>query len=139
MQRDGYRCRYCDDPADCVDHIIPVCYRSDNSLVNLAAACTPCNLAASGLVFASFHAKRAYIRAARGLPVPPPAEVAATEAEPPRGPLVTVIDAIWGEPEDEGWPLPDDPPDIFCAGTTRRGRRCRLLAAECLYHQNPQL
>ena len=41
MQRDGYRCRYCGDAADCVDHIVPVCYRSDNRLVNLAAACMP--------------------------------------------------------------------------------------------------
>ena len=139
MQRDGYRCRYCGNPADCIDHIVPVSYRSDNRLANLAAACTPCNLTASGLVFSSFEAKWAYIRTARGLPPPPPAVAPAAVAEELRGPLVTVVDAIWGEPEDEGWPLPDDPPDILCAGTNRHGRRCGLLAAECMFHDNPQL
>jgi hypothetical protein len=109
MRRDGYRCRYCDADADCVDHIVPVCYRSDNRLVNLVAACMPCNLAASGRVFASFDAKRVYIRAARRLPMSSPAVAPTAAAEPPRGPLVTVIGAVWGEPEDDGWPLPDDP------------------------------
>ena len=99
----------------------------------------PCNLTGSGLVFSSFDAKRAYIRTARGLPAPPPAVAPAAAAEPPRGPLVTVIDAIWEEPEDDGWPLPEDPPDILCAGTSRHGRRCGLLAAECAFHNNPLL
>jgi hypothetical protein len=136
MRRDGYLCRYCGDPADSVDHIVPVCYRSDNRLANLAAACMSCNLTASGFVFSSFEAKRAYIRTVRGLPAPPPAVAQGLVAEPPRAPLVTVVDAIWGDPEDEGWPLPEDPPEILCAGTTRRGRRCRLLAAECVFHDN---
>jgi hypothetical protein len=136
-QRDGYRCRCCGEPADSVDHLIPVCYRSANRLVNLAAACMPCNRTAAGLVFASFDAKRAYIRVARGLPAPPPAAELAGVTELPRGPLVTVIDAIWGEPEDEGWPLPEDPPEILCTGTNGRGRRCGLLAAECTFHENP--
>lgn len=137
MQRDGYCCRYCGDSADCVDHIVPVCYRSDNRLVNLVAACTPCNLTASGFVFPSFDAKRTYVRSARGLPTPTPAVTPAAAAESSCGPLVTVVDAIWGEPEDESWPLPDDPPDIFCTGTTRRGRRCAILASECVFHGNP--
>ncbi|HUY46117.1 MAG TPA: HNH endonuclease signature motif containing protein, partial [Streptosporangiaceae bacterium] len=64
MRRDGCRCRYCGEPADCVDHIVPVCYRSDNVMANLAAACTSCNLTVGGMVFPSFDAKRAYIREA---------------------------------------------------------------------------
>ncbi|HUZ25643.1 MAG TPA: HNH endonuclease signature motif containing protein, partial [Streptosporangiaceae bacterium] len=55
-----------------VDHIVPVCYRSDNVMANLAAACTSCNLTVGGMVFPSFDAKRAYIREAPGLPAPPP-------------------------------------------------------------------
>jgi hypothetical protein len=73
MKRDGGRCRYCGELADSVDHVMPWAYRPNNSPSNLVAACMRCNLIASDLVFASFEARRAYIRTARGLePVRPP-------------------------------------------------------------------
>ena len=134
-RRDQYTCGYCCDPADCVDHVIPVSYRSDNTMANLVAACTPCNITAHGRLFASFEVKREYILQARGLPKPPPPEPDLPDAS--LGPLVTVVDAVWGETEDEDWPLPEDPPNIFsqCTGVNAKGSRCKLLAMECTYHE----
>jgi hypothetical protein len=132
MRRDGSVCQYCGGLADSVDHVLPVSSFSDNSLVNLVAACMPCNLAASAFVFDSFEAKRAFIRKRRGIPGAAPAPVA--EEDPGDDePSVTVVDAVWGEPEDEDWPRPEDPPEILCEGTNKRGKRCGLLAAECLW------
>lgn len=46
LQRDGHRCRYCGNPANQVDHVIPLC--DGGPLLdarNLVAACKRCNLA----------------------------------------------------------------------------------------------
>ena len=61
MTRDGGVCRYCGQPATVVDHLFPVCRGGENSLENLVASCGPCNAKASGLYFATFEARKAFI------------------------------------------------------------------------------
>lgn len=43
LERDGHECRYCGDPADTVDHIIPQSQGGGHDMDNLVAACEPCN------------------------------------------------------------------------------------------------
>lgn len=45
LQRDGYTCQYCGQPADTVDHILSVKDHPDQALsdLNLLAACKQCN------------------------------------------------------------------------------------------------
>lgn len=43
LRRDHCICAYCCDPADQVDHIIPVARGGMPDLVNLTAACASCN------------------------------------------------------------------------------------------------
>jgi 5-methylcytosine-specific restriction endonuclease McrA len=38
-------CRWCGEPSDCVDHILPRAHGGDDRRENLAGSCTPCNLA----------------------------------------------------------------------------------------------
>ena len=43
MQKDNYRCVYCGNPAQEIDHVIPRHLGGSNMPSNLAAACTKCN------------------------------------------------------------------------------------------------
>jgi 5-methylcytosine-specific restriction endonuclease McrA len=45
LQRDGYTCQYCGQPADTVDHVLSVKSHPDQALsdLNLVAACKRCN------------------------------------------------------------------------------------------------
>jgi hypothetical protein len=91
-KRDKGVCRYCGGSADSIDHIVPWSYKPNNSMSNLAAACMPCNLAASDMIFPTFAAKREFILTARRV-VPvhivgatPIGEVLGPLALPPRQP-----------------------------------------------------
>ena len=41
--RDDYRCQYCGDRADSIDHVLPRSRGGRHEWENLAAACRPCN------------------------------------------------------------------------------------------------
>ena len=41
--RDAYRCQYCGDRADSIDHVMPRSRGGSHVWENLAAACRPCN------------------------------------------------------------------------------------------------
>jgi len=43
LERDGYKCWYCGEDGDTVDHWIPLCRGGTNALVNLVCACSSCN------------------------------------------------------------------------------------------------
>ena len=43
LKRDGYRCQYCGDFGDTVDHIIPRCQKGLTTWMNLACCCWSCN------------------------------------------------------------------------------------------------
>lgn len=43
--RDEYRCQYCGDRADSIDHVLPRSRGGRHDWENLAAACRPCNTA----------------------------------------------------------------------------------------------
>jgi len=61
LKRDGYRCRYCGDNAETVDHVIPVAFVPIHTAANLVAACGRCNRKASDMVFLSLNEKREFI------------------------------------------------------------------------------
>lgn len=42
--RDEYRCQYCGDPAESIDHVIPRSKGGEHSWENVVAACRPCNV-----------------------------------------------------------------------------------------------
>jgi 5-methylcytosine-specific restriction endonuclease McrA len=42
--RDDYRCQYCGDHADSIDHVVPRSRGGRHEWENVAAACRPCNL-----------------------------------------------------------------------------------------------
>jgi 5-methylcytosine-specific restriction endonuclease McrA len=42
--RDDYRCQYCGERADSIDHVMPSSRGGEHSWENVAAACRPCNL-----------------------------------------------------------------------------------------------
>ena len=42
--RDDYRCQYCGDRADSIDHVLPRSRGGLHTWENVAAACRPCNL-----------------------------------------------------------------------------------------------
>jgi hypothetical protein len=65
LERDHYLCRYCNERADQVDHIIPYTWSIRNEDSNLVACCGRCNLVAGNKVFDSFDQKRDYILARR--------------------------------------------------------------------------
>ena len=44
LRRDGGICTYCGADATCVDHVIPAVKGGDDSMENLVASCTLCNL-----------------------------------------------------------------------------------------------
>ena len=43
MLRDANRCRYCDAPADTLDHVLPKSRFGPRTMENLVAACQGCN------------------------------------------------------------------------------------------------
>ena len=43
LERDGFLCRYCEGPANTVDHVIPVERGGSHDPANLVAACSRCN------------------------------------------------------------------------------------------------
>jgi 5-methylcytosine-specific restriction endonuclease McrA len=43
--RDDYRCQYCGEHADSIDHVVPRSRGGPHDWENLAAACRPCNTA----------------------------------------------------------------------------------------------
>ncbi len=61
LQENNYRCAYCGDPANCVDHIVPYAYDPHNKDKNLVAACSICNAIAGSQIFENFIAKQSYI------------------------------------------------------------------------------
>jgi 5-methylcytosine-specific restriction endonuclease McrA len=61
LERDGNACRYCGDPATCVDHITPRAHLGSDDPENLVAACHPCNSRVSSQYFDSFEEKRCTI------------------------------------------------------------------------------
>jgi 5-methylcytosine-specific restriction endonuclease McrA len=42
--RDEYRCQYCGDPAESIDHVIPRSRGGEHTWENVVAACRPCNV-----------------------------------------------------------------------------------------------
>jgi 5-methylcytosine-specific restriction endonuclease McrA len=61
FERDNNKCRYCEEFADCVDHVVPVTHRGSNKESNLVACCTPCNMLAGTNLFKSFDEKKKWI------------------------------------------------------------------------------
>lgn len=49
LERDHHACAYCCDPAEEVDHIIPLCRGGLSQDDNLTAACVRCNRSKGGL------------------------------------------------------------------------------------------
>ena len=45
LELDGWRCVYCGEPAETVDHVVPRAKGGTNHPHNLAAACELCNAA----------------------------------------------------------------------------------------------
>jgi transcription elongation factor Elf1 len=65
LERDGFTCIYCNETAECVDHIVPYSWIHDNSDDNLVASCNICNWLASNMVFSGLREKKAYIMGRR--------------------------------------------------------------------------
>lgn len=61
FEYDDWQCRYCGEPADEIDHIIPWAYGGGDEDENLVAACRICNGIANDKVFDDFNAKRTHI------------------------------------------------------------------------------
>ena len=62
VQAYGADCFYChDEPATCIDHVIPYSYDFDNSIENLVPACGLCNALAADKHFEDVEQKRQYI------------------------------------------------------------------------------
>jgi hypothetical protein len=62
LERDAFICVYCNEPAECVDHIVPYSYFQNDDEDNLIAACNRCNAIAGDKVFSSLAEKSTYIR-----------------------------------------------------------------------------
>jgi 5-methylcytosine-specific restriction endonuclease McrA len=60
-ERDEGICRYCEYPADAVDHVEPHSLNRNNALDNLVLACARCNTIAGGQYLGDFVTKRDYI------------------------------------------------------------------------------
>lgn len=41
--RDRGTCRYCGEPGDQIDHVVPIAMGGSNRISNLVLACQPCN------------------------------------------------------------------------------------------------
>ena len=65
LDRDLHICRYCNEDADCVDHVIPYTWLPEHVDDNLVASCTDCNQIASGRIFDSLGEKGKFIREER--------------------------------------------------------------------------
>jgi 5-methylcytosine-specific restriction endonuclease McrA len=61
--RDEYWCQYCEDaPALVVDHVVPFSSGGSDEERNLRASCELCNMKAYNRFFASYTAKREWLR-----------------------------------------------------------------------------
>ena len=67
LDRDGGVCRYCGDPAEHLDHVLPWSKGGSNSDGNLVASCMACNYFVRDRVFSSFEEKKAFILKERGV------------------------------------------------------------------------
>ena len=47
-------CTYCGEPADTIDHIVPIIKGGDSSRENLTPACRPCNRKKSSMSVEAF-------------------------------------------------------------------------------------
>jgi 5-methylcytosine-specific restriction endonuclease McrA len=61
LERDNDTCQYCENPATCVDHVLPRMRGGSDDLGNLRASCAHCNATAGGLVFESFDHKKEWL------------------------------------------------------------------------------
>lgn len=67
--RDPESCVYCGNPAECLDHVLPLRYANwqpeltpaERRLLILVPACWECNALAGSTPFQTFRAKRAYV------------------------------------------------------------------------------
>jgi 5-methylcytosine-specific restriction endonuclease McrA len=67
LLRDKHICQYCGGLATTADHIVPRKKHGPDTLMNLVACCDPCNSAANGDCFETFHQKKAWILDKRDL------------------------------------------------------------------------
>lgn len=67
LARDGWQCRYCDQPGETVDHVLPRSRGGGDTMDNLVCACRKCNARAADKAFLTIEEKRAWIRLVRGL------------------------------------------------------------------------
>ena len=66
-RRDNWKCVYCGERADCIDHVIPFSKCKHNEEWNLVSACTSCNLKVKDRYFQSFEEKKKWILEARNV------------------------------------------------------------------------
>ena len=58
----GRLCFWCrEEPATCIDHVVPYSCDQDNSIENLVPSCALCNMIAGGKIFLSTEDKRQHI------------------------------------------------------------------------------
>lgn len=58
----GSLCFWCrEEPATCIDHVVPYSWDQDNSIENLVPSCALCNAIAGSKVFDGIEHKRQYI------------------------------------------------------------------------------
>lgn len=62
-----YKCFYCGDYGDCIDHIVPVAKGGRTADANLVVSCQPCNSAAGSKVFDNVNEKKKFILQKRGI------------------------------------------------------------------------
>lgn len=67
FRRDNWKCVYCGERADCIDHVIPFSKCKHNEEWNLVSACTSCNLKVKDRCFQSFDEKKRWILDARNV------------------------------------------------------------------------
>ena len=63
LLRDNYRCVYCGEHADTVDHVHPKSLGGTDAVENLVAACEPCNMSKSSQQVDEWLASRGQRRA----------------------------------------------------------------------------
>lgn len=61
LHRDNDTCRYCGNPATCIDHVVPYSVTPLHEEDNLIAACGRCNSIAGSRHFPSFSEKKEFI------------------------------------------------------------------------------
>ena len=61
FERDGNMCKYCGEPGDVLDHVLPVYHCGKSSRTNLVVACRRCNSALGKRYFPTFEEKRGWM------------------------------------------------------------------------------